>query len=95
MDVRVFEFLIFFQDPLSLSNALKFAQDSRRPIFNGVLVVVKEVVDVVKFDSNLCQKGLLWSDLLCGFCKEAICLVEGDDDVENLVAKMSNLQYND
>ena len=95
LDVHVFELLVFFQAPLSLSNALKFAQDSRRPIFDGVSVVVKEVVDVVKFDANQCQKGLLSSDLLCGLRKEAICLVEGGDDVENLVAKTSNLQYND
>ena len=87
----MFEFLVFFQDPLSLSNALEFAQDSRRPIFDGVSVVVKEVVDVVKFDANQCQKSLLSSDLLCGLRKEAICLVEGDGDVENLVAKTSNL----
>ena len=91
----MFEFLVFFQDPLSLSNALKFAQDSRRPIFDGVSVVVKEVVDVVKFDANLCQKGLLSSDLLCGLCKEAICLVKGDDDVKDLVAEASNFQSND
>ena len=91
----MFELLVFFQDPLSLSNALKFAQDSRRPIFDRVSVVVKEVVDVVKFDANLCQKGLLSSDLLCSLCKEIVCLVKGDDDVENLVAETSNLQDND
>ena len=91
----MFELLVFFQDPLSLSNALKFAQDSRRPIFDGVSVVVEEVIDVVKFDANLCQKGLLLSELFCGLRKEAICLVKVDDDVENLVAKTSNLQYND
>ena len=91
----MFEFLVFFQDPLSFSNTLKFAQDSRHPILDGVSVVVKEAVDVVKFDANLCQKGLLSSDLLCGLRKEAICLVEGDDDVENLVTETSNLQYND
>ena len=91
----MFEFLVFFQDPLSLSNTLKFAQDSRCSIFDGVSVVVKEVVDVVKFDANLCQKGLLSSDLPCGLRKEGVCLVKGDDDVENLVAKTSNLQYND
>ena len=50
----MFEFLVFFQDPLSLSNTLKFAQDSRCPIFDRVSVVVKEVVDIVKFDVNLC-----------------------------------------
>ena len=91
----MFKFLIFFQDPLLFLNALEFAQHSRRTIFDGVSVVVKEVVDVVKFDANQCQKGFLLSDLLCGFRKEAICLVEGDNDVENLVAKMSNLQDND
>ena len=91
----MFEFLVFFQDPLSLSNALEFAQGSRRPIFDRVSVVVEEVVDVVKFDANLCQKGLLSSDLLCGLCKEAISLVKGDNDVENLVAETSNLQNHD
>ena len=54
LDIRVFEFLVFFQDPLLLSNALKFAQDSRHSVFNGVSVVVEEVVDVVKFDVNQC-----------------------------------------
>ena len=91
----MFEFLVFFQDPLSFSNTLKFAQDSRCPIFDRVLVVVKEVVDIIKFDANLCQKGFLSSDLLCSLHKEAICLVKGDNDVENLVAKTSNLQNND
>ena len=54
LNICVIKGLVFLQDPLSLSNALKFAQDSRCPIFNGVPVVVKEVIDIFKFDANLC-----------------------------------------
>ena len=58
-------------------------------------MVVKEAVDIVKVDANLCEKGFLSLDLLCRLRKEAVCLVKGDDDVKDLVAEPSNFQDSD